>query len=114
MNQPLALCVSLLAAGSLAVGQAVAAETPLPDALRGVTRIAFFGDSLTDGSDYELQLGGGAPLVVWVNGVKVYALPKTNGYHPNAVRTPVLLKAGSNEIIITTGFYAFVGVKLLE
>jgi lysophospholipase L1-like esterase len=63
---------------------------------------------------YELQLGGGVPLVVWVNGVKVYTLQKTNGYHPNAVRTPVLLKAGRNEIIITTGFYAYVGVKALE
>jgi hypothetical protein len=30
------------------------------------------------------------------------------------VRTPVLLKAGRNEIIITTGFYAYVGVKALE
>lgn len=63
---------------------------------------------------YELQLGGGVPLAVWVNGVKVYTLPKTNGYHPDAVRTPVLLRKGPNEIAITTGFYAFVGVRPLD
>lgn len=62
---------------------------------------------------YELQLGGGTPLRVWVNGVHVYTLPKTNGYHPNAVRTSVLLKKGANEIIMTTGFYAFAGIKPL-
>lgn len=66
-------------------------------------------DAPTEGL-YELQLGGGVPLIVWVNGVKVYTLPKTNGYHPNAIRTPVLLKKGANEIIITTKFYAYVGV----
>jgi lysophospholipase L1-like esterase len=63
---------------------------------------------------HELQLGGGAPLVVWVNGIKVFTLAKTNGYHPNAVRTPVLLKKGRNEIIMTTGFYGFAAVKELE
>lgn len=59
---------------------------------------------------YELQLGGGTPLAVWINGQKVFTLLKTNGYHPNAVRTPVLLKKGLNEIVVTTGFYAFVGI----
>lgn len=63
---------------------------------------------------YELQLGGGTPLTIWVNGSKAFTLSKTNGYHPNAVRTPVLLKQGSNEIVITTGFYAFVGILPLE
>lgn len=59
---------------------------------------------------YELQLGGTAPMRVWVNGTLVFTLPKTNGHHPNAVRTPVLLKAGDNAIVITTPFYAFAGV----
>lgn len=63
---------------------------------------------------YELQLGGGVPLIVWVNGVKVYTLPKTNGYHPNAMRTPVLLKKGANKIMITTQFYAYVGIIPLK
>jgi sialate O-acetylesterase len=63
---------------------------------------------------YELQVGGGVPLAVWINGVKVYTLAKTNGYHPNANRTPVLLKKGKNEITIMTGFYAYVGMKALE
>ncbi len=63
---------------------------------------------------YELQLGGGVPTIVWVNGKKVYTLPKTNGYHPNAMRTPVLLKKGKNEIIMTTGFYAYLGIKELD
>jgi lysophospholipase L1-like esterase len=63
---------------------------------------------------YELQLGGSTPLIVWVNGVKVFTLPVVNGYHPNAVRTPVWLKKGANELILTTGFYAYVGIKALE
>ena len=67
---------------------------------------------------YELQLGGSG-VVVWVNGTKIYTMgdffkSATNGYHPNAVRTPVLLKKGKNEIVITCGFYAFVGVKPLD
>ncbi len=59
---------------------------------------------------HELQLGGTAPLRVWVNGTLVFTLPKTNGHHPNAVRTPVLLDKGDNEIVLTTPFYAFAGV----
>ena len=40
-------------------------------------------------------------------------MPKSNGYHPNAVRTPILLNQGKNEIVITAGLDAFVGVKAL-
>lgn len=68
---------------------------------------------------YEMQVGGSG-VIVWINGVKVYTMAEhtlksaTNGYHPNALRTPVLLKKGINEIVITCGFYAFVGIQPLD
>ena len=67
---------------------------------------------------HEIQLGG-AGVLMWVNGIKVYDMKNifmrgTNGYHPNAARTPVWLKKGANEIAITSGAYAFVGVNPLQ
>lgn len=87
---------------------------PLQGEVKGRTAFARTTYVAPKGGLYELQLGGGTPTAVWVNGIKVYTLPKTNGYHPNAVRTPVMLKKGKNEIVITTVFYAFLGVKSVE
>jgi lysophospholipase L1-like esterase len=61
--------------------------------------------------DYELQVGGSpAPQIVWVNGVKVWEGRRSNGYHPNADRVTVTLKAGRNEIVAASSFMVFIGI----
>lgn len=63
---------------------------------------------------YELQLGGGKPLQAWVNGKKVYDLPINNGFHPNAVRIPVKLHKGANELVFFAVFCVYAGVEPLQ
>jgi hypothetical protein len=75
---------------------------------------AAFGRTHFDASragDYELQVGGSpAPQIVWVNGVKVWEGRRSNGYHPNADRVTVTLKAGRNEIVAASNFMVFIGI----
>jgi lysophospholipase L1-like esterase len=62
--------------------------------------------------DYELQFGGSRnPQVIWVNGVKVWEGRRNNGFHPNADRIIVKMNKGRNEIVGTSNFMLFVGVK---
>jgi lysophospholipase L1-like esterase len=71
---------------------------------------AFFNAPLA--GDYELQVGGSpVPQLVWVNGVKVWESKGSHGYHPNADRLTVQLKAGRNEITVASNFMIFVGLK---
>ena len=61
---------------------------------------------------YELQIGGSRPLVVWLNGKKVWTARRVfPGYHPDAHRITVEMKPGRNEIIVISNFMAFIGVK---
>lgn len=62
--------------------------------------------------DYELQIGGSRnPQTGWVNGVKVWEGRRNNGFHPNADRVVVRMNKGRNEIVGTSNFMRFVGVK---
>ncbi len=63
------------------------------------------------GNRYELQIGGSRPLVVWLNGKKVWTGGRPHGYHPDADRITVEMKPGRNEIIVVSNFMAFIGVK---
>ena len=60
---------------------------------------------------HELQIGGSRPLIVWLNGEKVWQGGRPHGYHPNADRLTVTMKAGINEIIVVSNFMAFIGVS---
>lgn len=57
-----------------------------------------------------LHVGGSPPLVVWLNGVKVFDSAKSHGYHPDAQRFVVTLKRGKNRLIVFTHYLAHVSV----
>lgn len=57
-----------------------------------------------------LHVGGSPPLVVWVNGAKVWENPKSHGYHPDADRFSVTLKRGKNRLIVFTNYLAHISV----
>jgi lysophospholipase L1-like esterase len=57
-----------------------------------------------------LHVGGSPPMVVWLNGVKVFDDPKAHGWHPDAQRFTVTLKRGKNRLIVFTNYLAHVSV----
>ena len=62
---------------------------------------------------HELRVGGSpAPQIVWVNNRKVWPGAR-HGYHPDADRLVVDLKAGTNEIIVVSNFMLFLGISRL-
>lgn len=62
----------------------------------------------------ELRVGGSPPQIVWLNGTQVWKQLKSHGYHPDADRFEVELRAGDNEIIVVSSYMAFVGVRPLD
>jgi len=64
---------------------------------------------------YELRTGGSLPLIVWINGEKIWEdPPRRAGVHPNVNRTPVRLREGDNEIVVLNNYIAFVGIRPLD
>ena len=60
---------------------------------------------------WRMEVGGSPkPLIVWVNGQKVWSSSRLHGYHPNVDRFPVKLVAGKNEIIVVSRYMTFVGL----
>lgn len=62
----------------------------------------------------ELQVGGSRPLVVWLNGKEVWRGGRPHGYHPNADRVVVPVRAGDNQVIVVSTYVAFVGMRPLR
>ena len=62
----------------------------------------------------ELQIGGSRPLVVWLNGEEVWRGGRPHGYHPDADRVIVDLRAGENTIIVVCNFMAFIGIAPVQ
>lgn len=64
---------------------------------------------------YELRVGGSpGPQIIWINGLKVWPGGAAHGYHPNADRLTVTLKAGRNEIVAVSNFMIFVGLYKID
>ena len=58
-----------------------------------------------------MELGGSVPMRVWLNGTEVWSQTAAHGYHANADRVTVELKAGENQVVVSTSMMAFIGIR---
>jgi len=69
-----------------------------PEAGNGVGAYAETVLSTDSARDAVLSIGGSPPLAVWVNGALVWDNRLPHGYHPDADRVCVMLRAGENRL----------------